>query len=288
MPSKRRRVKRRKKSRHLIPIFFLIVVGIFFYFEEFHTEKAPEQILKQVPAVTKTNKKPESIIPEIPISSTLPRVAIIMDDLGASKQKAEELFNLDSQITIAILPHLKHSAWTAEEANNRGHDVILHIPMEASRPMKLGKGGLFGWMSDEEINSTLNDNINSVPYIKGASNHMGSAFTADKRAMKTVLSELKKQNFFFLDSLTGPKSIGHTLAKTMGLKTYRRDVFLDDKDDPAEIEKQWDRLLVIGEKQGYAIAQGHPRRNTLDFLRKTLRSNNKVVIVPITELPDAK
>ncbi len=116
---------------------------------------------------------------------------------------------------------------------------------------------------------------------------MGSAFTADKRAMKTILSELKKQDFFFLDSLTGPKSIAYSLAKTMGLKAYRRDVFLDDKDDPAEIEKQWKRLLAIAAKQGYAIAQGHPRRNTLDFLKVTLKKNNQVVIVPITKLQAA-
>lgn len=283
MPPKRRRVKRRKKNRHLILVLFLIVVGVFFYFEEFQKEKAPEQAA----VITKPYKKPKSIIPEIPASSTLPRVAIIIDDLGSSKQKALEIFNIDSPITISILPRLKYSAWTAEEANRRGHDIILHISMEATRPMKLGKGGLYTWMTDEEINSTLNDNINSVPYIKGASNHMGSAFTQDKRAMKTVLSELKKQDFFFHDSITGPKSIAYSLAKTMGLRTYRRDVFLDDKDDPVEIEKQWNRLLAIAEKQGHAIAQGHPRKNTLDFLRKMLRSNDKVVIVPITELTAA-
>jgi len=280
MPPTRRRIKRRKKNRHLIVILFLIVAGVFFYFEEFEKEKTP----KHKPVITKPYIKPQVVIPELPPRRYLPKVAILMDDLGISKQTAYEVFNLNSAITIAILPQRKYSAWIAEEANRRGHDIILHIPMEATRPMKLGKGGLQLGMTDKEIADTIINNINSVPYIKGASNHMGSAFTQDKRGMSLLIAELKKRRLFFLDSITSSKSIAYNLAKSNNLQALHRDVFLDDTDDPVEIEKQWQRLLKIAARKGYAIAQGHPRRNTLDFLQNALKNNDQVIVVPVTEL----
>lgn len=277
MPPKRKRGVRNKKSRHIIFIIFLIVVGIFLYFEEFEKEKTP--------VVFKPDKPSPVTRPDVPSErSYLPKVAIVMDDMGDSREKANAVFNLDQSVTIAIIPHLKYSAWTAEEGNRRGHDILLHIPMEAISPLKLGEGGLYTWMSDEEISSTLSKGISSVPHLKGASSHMGSALTTDERAMNVVVSELKKHQFFFLDSLTTPKSVAYKLAKAGGLQALRRDVFLDDKDGPAEIEIQWKRLLKIAETKGQAIAQGHPRKNTLEFLEKALRNNSDVNIVPITEL----
>lgn len=279
MPPTRRRIKRRKKSRHLIFILLLIAAAVFLYFEEFEKEKAPRK-----PVATKPYMKPRAAVPELPPAENLPRVAVIVDDLGISRQKAYEVFNLGSAVTIAILPDRPYSRWIAEEAKRRGHDILLHIPMEATRPMKLGEGGLKLSMNDREIADMLNKDINSVPFIKGVSNHMGSAFTQDERGMGIVIQELKKHRLFFLDSITSAKSIAYKLARSNNLQALQRDVFLDDSDDPVEIEKQWKRLMKIADKKGYAIAQCHPRRNTLDFLQKALKNNNQVIIVPVTDL----
>ena len=87
-------------------------------------------------------------------------------------------------------------------------------------------------MTDLEIARTLADDIRSMPHISGVSNHMGSAFTEDKRAMQAAISELEKHRIFFLDSFTTSRSVGYDAAKAGGLAALRRDVFLDDKDDP--------------------------------------------------------
>ncbi len=280
MPRARRRRKRRKKNRHLLFILFFIAVGVFFYFGEFEKEVVP----KKKPVLERPEIRSKTVIPELPPPSGLPQLAIILDDFGLSKQSAYEVFSMNNSITIAILPHRKYSAWIAEEANRRGHDIILHVPMEATKPLKLGEGGLYLWMTDGEIARTINSNINSVPFIKGVSNHMGSAFTQDSRAMNTVVAELKKHGLFFYDSITGSKSIAYKTAKSHGLQALKRDVFLDDKDDPVEIEKQWNKAVQLAIRKGRAIAQGHPRRNTLDVLKKALKNNEKVTIVPITTL----
>jgi polysaccharide deacetylase 2 family uncharacterized protein YibQ len=61
-------------------------------------------------------------------------------------------------------------------------------------------------------------------------------------------------------------------------------VFLDDSSDIRDIEIQWKRLVKIAQKNGYAIAQGHARNNTIAFLEETLRENDEVQVVPLSEL----
>jgi polysaccharide deacetylase 2 family uncharacterized protein YibQ len=281
MPPKRW-TKKRKKKRHVLFILLLIAASIFIYFEEFGIEKTPKKFFD----IFNRDEKPFIVMPEISLPESLPKIAIVMDDMGASKKKALEVLKINGSITLSILPHQTYSVWTAKEGNRLGHDIILHMPMEASRSLRLGKGGLFTWMSDQEIADTISDNIKSVPHIKGASNHMGSAFTTDKRSMSAVISELKKQRLFFLDSKTSTKTVAYDTAITSGVKVLQRDVFLDDNNDPAAIEVQWNRLMKIAKKKGYAIALAHPRKNTLEFLQKVLKKNGSFAIVPITYLLD--
>jgi len=283
MPPRKRRVKKNiKSSRHLILILLLVLAGLFFLYRESGKEKPPSEILKPF----KAEKTVPPSVPDLPVPVSLPKVAIVMDDLGHSKKKVMTLFAMKQPLTFSVLPLQRYSRWTAEEAHRRGHDVILHIPMEASIKMKLGEGGLYLNMSNSEIIEILETNINSLPFITGASSHMGSAFTRDKRAMGTVVSVLKDNDLFFLDSVTIADTVGYSMAKASGIEALRRDVFLDNIDDLKEIAHQWKRLVTIAKKEGYAIALAHPRKNTFDFLKKTLENNNEISVVPLTELFD--
>jgi polysaccharide deacetylase 2 family uncharacterized protein YibQ len=281
MPPRKRRVRKKiKGSRHLILILLLVLAGLFFLYRESGKEKAPPEIQKP----SKAEKTIPPSVPDLPPPVSLPRVAIVIDDLGYSKKKVMTLFDMKQPLTFSVLPLQRYSRWTAEEAHRRGYDVILHIPMEASTEMKLGKGGLYLHMSNSEIIGTLETNISSLPFIKGASSHMGSAFTQDKRAMSTVVAVLKDHGLFFLDSVTSADTVGYSIAKASGAAALRRDIFLDSTDDLKEIAHQWGRLLNIAKKEGYAIALAHPRQNTFDFLKKTLKNNNDISVVPLTEL----
>ncbi len=283
MPPRKRRVKKKiKHSRHIILILLLVLAGIFFLYRESGKEKAPSGLLK----LFKTEKKVPTSVPDLPAPARLPKVAIVIDDLGPSKKRVMTLFKMKQPFTFSVLPLQAYSKWTAEEAHRRGYDVILHIPMEATREMKLGKGGLYLYMSNSEIIESLEKSITSMPFIKGASSHMGSKFTQDKRAMGTVIAVLKEHDLFFLDSVTSPDTIGYQVAKSSGTRALRRDVFLDNKDDINEIAKQWKRVLKIAKKEGYAITLAHPRRNTFQFLQETLDGNNEIKVVPLSELVD--
>ena len=61
----------------------------------------------------------------------LPRLAIIIDDIGFSRSIAQQFLNLKVPITFAILPKLEKSRDLAEEIHAQGHEIMLHQPMEA-------------------------------------------------------------------------------------------------------------------------------------------------------------
>ncbi|UCD36313.1 MAG: divergent polysaccharide deacetylase family protein [Nitrospiraceae bacterium] len=281
MPQKKKRKRPAARKHHILLILLLIAGGIFLLYEEFGREDGQRPATIRRPA----GKHPAEVKPvPLPPPPKLPPVAIVIDDLGTNREQAEAVLALDTPITLSILPLQPHSAWTASEGKKRGYDVIVHLPMEAEGSNKLGPGGLYTWMSDDEISRVVEENLQSVPYSTGAGNHMGSAFTADKRAMTTVMAVLKKHQLFFIDSLTSPQSAGFRVARSAGVPALSRDVFLDDADDMREIEIQWNRMVKIARKYGSAIAIGHPRKNTLAVLERKLARGNEITVVPLSRL----
>ncbi|MBI5051086.1 MAG: divergent polysaccharide deacetylase family protein, partial [Nitrospirae bacterium] len=260
------------KKRHILLILLLIAAAVFFLYGEIDRTV----IQKGFRELFKPEEKPEA----------LPKIAVVIDDLGPSKKIAQEILSIKLPLTFAILPQETYTAWVADEGSKLGYDILGHIPMEAKEPYKLGKGGLYTWMSDEEIHKTLEEDIGSIPHIIGVSSHMGSAFTEDERAMDTFFSMLKNHGIFFLDSLTTSKSISSKLAGRHGIKFLRRDVFLDEKDTAEDIKAQWEKAVKIAKERGYAILLAHARKNTIEFLKNAGSDEElkEVKIVPVSEL----
>ncbi|UCF87536.1 MAG: divergent polysaccharide deacetylase family protein [Nitrospiraceae bacterium] len=277
MSSEHRRISRgkNKKHRHIFLILLLILFALFLLYREFGENEFYSQ----------ENLSPETSQKDLSKGweDLLPKVAIVIDDLGPSRQKALEVFHINVPFTLSVLPHESSSRWIAQEGYSLGFEVIGHIPMEAKKPMKLGKGGLYLQMTDDEIIETLSGAINALPNIQGISNHMGSALTEDRQAMQSVLSVLHEYKLFFLDSLTSAGSVGYELARSRNVRAMKRDVFLDYKDDAVYIGEQWEKLVRTAEEKGYAIGIAHPRKNTLEFFKKTLPSD-RVTVVPLSEL----
>ncbi len=211
----------------------------------------------------------------------LVQAAIIIDDMGYKEQIGRDLIRLDLNLSFAFLPSGPHIATLTEMAHNRGHDILLHLPMEPKDSRwQPGPGALFSSMTEREIASNLEKNIKAIPFAIGVNNHMGSRFTADPRSMKICLLLLKKKHLFFLDSVTTADSVAYRTAEDVGLPSARRDVFLDHDTNPAAIAKQFDLFIGIAKKNGSAIGIGHPHPETLAVLREyadTLRKEVKLV-----------
>ena len=75
---------------------------------------------------------------------------------------------------------------------------------------------------------------------------------------------------FFVDSRTTKETVALRMANEAGVPGVKRDVFLDHDPSPKAIEYQFDRLLRLARKNGYAVAIGHPYPATLAMLERRL------------------
>ncbi len=206
----------------------------------------------------------------LPPVAPLPRMAIIMDDLGTNKKYWKEIFSLKYPVTLSILPHQAFSSELAKRAHKEGSEVILHIPMEPIDYLNHdpGPGALFVSMTEEELKKTLLSDISSVPYVCGVNNHMGSLFTQDKDKMEIVLGEINKKGLFFVDSRTTPNSLAFETAVGMGVPTLKRSVFLDNDRNVDKIKGRIEELMRDAKADGFAVGICHPYPETIKALKE--------------------
>jgi polysaccharide deacetylase 2 family uncharacterized protein YibQ len=190
---------------------------------------------------------------------TRPRLALIIDDIGASLPHARAFLELNVPITFAILPRLPMTEESAHLIHNEGHEIMLHQPMEPrDRCLSPGPGALYVGDEPNKISDTVEENISSIPFATGMNNHMGSRFTASPKEMFETLQVVKDRGLFFVDSLTTGDSKGYKTAKTLHLPATSRDVFLDNRVAVSAIMQQLQQLKGIALRHGQAVAIGHP------------------------------
>jgi uncharacterized protein len=82
-----------------------------------------------------------------------------------------------------------------------------------------------------------------------------------------VFQLLGERGLFFMDSYTIASSVAFPLAREMGLRTARRDVFLDVADGEQAIRQKLRDLARKAGKNGSAIGIGHCHRDMLHALQ---------------------
>jgi len=203
---------------------------------------------------------------------TRPRLALIIDDIGASLSHAKPFLDLRVPMTFAILPRLTATEESAFLIHNQGHEIMLHQPMEPrDRALSPGPGALYVGDEATKISHTVMENLSCVPFATGMNNHMGSRFTASPKEMLETLQVVKDRGLFFVDSLTTGDSKGYKTAKTLHLPATSRDVFLDNRVEEGAILRQLQQLKGIALRHGYAVGIGHPFVETSRAIRQFLK-----------------
>lgn len=217
-----------------------------------------------------------------------PKVAIVIDDLGGENQMSQEILHWNVPLTLSILPFTPYSKALAQEAHQRGKEVILHLPMEPHGypKTKPGEGVLLQEMEEEKLLGQLSRDLEAVPNIKGVSNHMGSRLMEDPGKLRIIMKELKRRGLFFLDSRTTPQTMGLQIAESIGVRATERSLFLDHSQDPEEIKRQLEKLVQLSLETGKAIGIGHPHPSTLKSLKEMIpRMKEKgIEIVPLSSI----
>ncbi|MDD5108705.1 MAG: divergent polysaccharide deacetylase family protein [Candidatus Omnitrophica bacterium] len=209
-------------------------------------------------------------IPIKKIPAVKGKIAIVIDDWGYHLDNMAIVKEIKVPLTCAILPNLKNSKEVARKLNNLGFEIILHLPMEPKEKYRLEVNTITLNMGTKQVSNIMDTGLDSIIFAKGISNHMGSAITEDRRISGIVMLETKKRNLYFLDSFVTARSVCRQIAVKIKERFAKRDVFLDNQDDPAYIRGQLLKLKNLCRKQTSVIAIGHDRKNTLMVLKEML------------------
>ncbi|MCD9026133.1 divergent polysaccharide deacetylase family protein [Cohnella sp. NL03-T5] len=218
------------------------------------------------------------------------QIAVVIDDFGNGMKGTEQMLQLPIKLTVAVMPFLPTTKQDAEAAHRKGHDVIVHLPMEPIRGLRswLGPGAITTDLPDAEIRKRVEAAIADVPHAIGMNNHMGSKATADKRVMRIVLQVCKDKGLFFLDSRTSYRTVVPKVAEEIGVVTLHNDVFLDDVYTHNHVLRQiavMKKFLIHNER---CIVIGHvgpPGLYTSGVLKNVIPElQSNATFVPLTQL----
>ena len=200
------------------------------------------------------------------------RAAIVIDDVGNDAEPARKLVALDYPLALAVLPYLRYSEVAAQEAHRGGHEVMLHLPMEPEPNSHIspGKGAILEGMSAAEVGSIVDEDLDAIPYVAGVNNHMGSRVTQDSVLMTAVMRALAGRHVYFIDSRTTAASKALEVARREHVPTFYRTVFLDDTETVSYTLGQLREFRHIVERDGVALAIGHPHSTTITALEQYL------------------
>lgn len=200
------------------------------------------------------------------------KLAIVIDDFGYRPTEENKVLQMPQAISIAVLPDAPYARQMATKAHNGGREVLIHLPMAPLSKQPLEKNTLTPEMSSAEIERIIRSAVNNVPYAVGLNNHMGSKMTSSLPGMQKVMQVLNQYNLYFLDSMTIGNSQSLQAAQGTHVRVLKRRVFLDDSQDINSIRQQFSRAVKLAQRDGYAIAIGHPHPNTVRVLQQMLPS----------------
>ncbi len=325
-PAKRRRktVKKPPPRQNLIKIGigFALLVGIvcgagalLWHYAPPAAPPAPAASKKapatrpQKPPVARTTSRPKPAKPAKPVYEVFPRkeiarqtakrppvrepkdgrpqVAIIIDDIGYDRQLLNQLLALDIPLTFSVLPQSPFFQSSVKAIRTRGHEIMLHQPMEPEEypDVDPGPGALLASMSPDDLIAQLNRNLDALPDVRGVNNHMGSRLTAESPRMYQVFSVLKERRLYFVDSRSTVATVCRPSARMFQVPFAERDIFLDHFQEAGFVRKQFQALMREANKHRQAVAIGHPYPVTVDILREVLPALKKrVTLVTASEI----
>lgn len=226
-------------------------------------EKAPVQ-----------KEETQWVDPVEPEPSKSPRLAFIIDDVGAYDIGPLQFKRLNIPITASVLPNSRRARDAAYWAGQYKLETMIHLPMQPTKSngVRFDKKVTVTLDStDEEIRALIRKAKRIIPQAGGLNNHQGSLATSNRTLMKRVMKIIKQEKLFFIDSRTIGSTVAYETAKQFNVPTTHKDIFLDHVQTYAHSMEQIKKLVAVARRKGKAIAIGHPFATTIRAIRDSIK-----------------
>ena len=247
-------------------------------------KKDKKQIYSEKPQKESAKKDDFAVVPFTPNDSVKGRakLVLIIDDV-ATFEHAGMIKSLGLKITPSIFPATKTHPDTPSIARSFEF-YMIHLPMQAKHFDSPEIGTLTINESFESMHEKIKKIRRDFPRAKYTNNHTGSRFTSDYDAMDKAYRALIEQGFIFVDSKTIAQTAVARAAKKYNQPYISRDIFLDDDPSASAVRRELIAAVNLAKKRGYAIAIGHPKKNTIAVIKAS--KNNILKDVEVVYLKD--
>lgn len=226
--------------------------------------------------------RPNEVVRKKYPEGTTPKLAIIIDDVSFPWQ-TRSIKEIPYKVTPSFFPPTKGHPETVR-LSHEFEFAMIHLPMESKNYSSPEPDTLNAVDSSEVIEKRIKRIKEWFPELVYYNNHTGGSYTADYNAMDRLVKIMKENGLVFVDSRTVGNSKAPEITKKYDMFLYSRDVFLDNSLDKNLIRTQLREAVVKAKKHGYAIAIGHPHKNTLEVLRDSKDLLDGVDLVYLKDL----
>jgi len=246
----------------------------------------------QIPRIAPDGSRPSTVYARKTAASEkanpdAPQIAIIVGGLGVSASStADALSKLPGTVTFAFTPYGGDLENLVNRARNKGHEVLLQIPMEPydypdNDP---GPQTLLASLSAEQNVDRLHWLFSRMQGYVGITNYMGARFTASDAAIAPVLREASRRGLIYVDDGSSPRSQAGQIAGANKLPFVKSDIALDAVPSAAEIDNALRRLEAAARERGMAVGYSSALPASIDRIAKWAKAAQArgITLVPVT------
>ena len=220
-----------------------------------------------------------------------PRIALIVTNLGLSATYTKAALKLlPEDITLSfshVAPRLK--SWI-REARQKGHEVLMDIPMEPLGFPKNDPGRATLLTSSNEV-----ENLNRLEHVMkkaggyvGLLGTLGTKFMLHSETFLPILKTIKQRGLIYVDSRSTSRSLGPELASSIQLPKAFNNIFIDKEPSNQKIKGKLDELEKIALKKRFAVGIAQPFPLTIEILSQWAEKlkAKQISLAPITAVVD--
>ncbi len=244
-----------------------------------------------LPKIAKNGRKPfdvySSKLSKAVLRSAKPKIALVIGGMGINVELTNQAIReLPGQVTFAFAPYGRNLQGMINKARQRGHEVVLHLPMEPFGYPGINPGPRTLLASAEPL-----ENLKNLKWLmsrftgySGVTNYMGGKFTSDGGALLPVFSQLKSRGLVFFDDSSNGETLIKSIARAANLPSRAADITINGDQAFSAIQQTLLDLENIARKKGLAIATGTGLANTIDAVETWSRDLEErgFLLVPLS------
>jgi hypothetical protein len=222
-----------------------------------------------------------------------PRLVIVIGGLGISaKATSAAITLLPSGVTLAFAPYANDVQHWVSLARQKGHEVLLQVPMEPydfpdSDP---GQYTLRSSVGEESNIKRLNWSLSRITGYVGVTNLLGARFLSDSDALEPILTALMRRGLMFYDNGGANRSVAKDVAGRLGSPFAQATLTIDSIQASMEIDHRLSDLETEARAKGSAAGSGFLYPVTVERVTQWARGlpSRGFVLVPISGIVAAE